>query len=285
MAYNRTPIESKKARIPFVLGTFLITALYIIHAAVDSVNFSEMLISQRGRDIVFILRRPRVRRLVAASTGTQVVMSILGNGILLYRCYVICRAYHPWTATLPAALIYVASIVTSILYLISQASLSGFSRLGGIAGNTVWGTAWFFLSVAVNLLITASISYNLIKTQRRLASALGEHRVRVYTDIVAILVESALPFSVQGIVAGVAKAIGYDGSDALNEAWFAFCALSPQLIIFRVMTGRAWVTDLETSPTNDLSQPIAFAKDSSEVQPKTSAIPADSALEAEHRKS
>lgn len=113
-------------------------------------------------------------------------------------------------------------IVTSVLYLVSQASPEGFSRLGGMTGNTTWATAWFLLSVAVNIFVTTSISYNLISEQRRLARALSKHRVRVYTDIVAILLESALPFSVLGIAAGVVKAVGYDVS-ALNEAWFAFC--------------------------------------------------------------
>ncbi|KAJ2915235.1 hypothetical protein MD484_g5177, partial [Candolleomyces efflorescens] len=266
MAFKRTPIERRKGRIPFILATYLITGLYTIHAAVDSANFSDMVVSQRGRSIIFIIKQPRTWRLVATSTAAQVAMSILGNGILLYRCFVICRTFHPWIVTVPAALIYLASIVTSILYLVSQASLEGYSRLGGMTGNTTWGTAWFLLSVAVNIFVTTSISYNLINEQKRLARALSKESVRIYTGIVAILLESALPFSVLGIAAGVVKAVGHEVS-ALNEAWFAFCALSPQLIIFRVMTGRAWLTSLESSPTDAvLSQQIIFAKGSSEVR-------------------
>jgi hypothetical protein len=74
---------------PFILATFLITGLYTIHAAVDSVNFSEMVVSQRGRSIIFIMKQPRMWRLAATSTAAQVAMSILGNGILV--CWLFCK--------------------------------------------------------------------------------------------------------------------------------------------------------------------------------------------------
>lgn len=116
----------------------------------------------------------------------------------------------------------------SVLYLVSASSAKAGLSLGGAIGDIVWGTTWFLSSVVVNILVTGLISYKLIRAQRRLGSVLNAHRVRVYSDIVAILIESALPFTVLGIVAGVVNAadselISSNISDALDEAWFAFC--------------------------------------------------------------
>jgi hypothetical protein len=114
----------------------------------------------------------------------------------------------------------------SVLFLTAGTSPLVNIDLGGALGDTVWGTTWFLLSVAVNVLVTALISSKIVREQKRLGRVLDTHRVRVYTDVVAILIESALPFTVLGIVAGVMHAVGYlnpDLSDALIEAWFAFC--------------------------------------------------------------
>jgi ABC-type spermidine/putrescine transport system permease subunit II len=114
----------------------------------------------------------------------------------------------------------------SILYLISGVSLRTLASLGGTPAAKAWGTTWFILSVAVNVLVTSLICLKLIRAQRRLRRVLNEESVQVYTSIVAILVESALPFTVLGIVAGVINALGYQISSAFDEAWFAFCVRS-----------------------------------------------------------
>ncbi|KAJ2915228.1 hypothetical protein MD484_g5178, partial [Candolleomyces efflorescens] len=209
---------------------------------------------------------------MTGGSATGVALDIIGNGILIYRCYVIWEG-RLWVPILPTV-IFLISIVMAVLSLTASASPLVSIDLGGALGDTVWGTTWFLLSVAVNVLVTALITSRIVREQKRLGRVLDTHRVRVYTDVVAILIESALPFTVLGIVAGVMHAVGYlnpDLSDALVEAWFAFCALSPQLIIFRVMTGRAWSSGLEASSSDSaLSRPIAFAKDDAAYPESTS---------------
>ncbi|KAJ2923185.1 hypothetical protein H1R20_g13908, partial [Candolleomyces eurysporus] len=273
LALTRTPKEMRKNKLPFLALTVLITALYILHAALGSITLSELLIGpwRERSNFVYLLQSETLKRMTTGS-ATGVALDIIGNGILIYRCYVIWQGYR-WVPILPTA-IYLVSIAMSVLYLMADASPRVSTSVGGAIGTTVWGTLWFLLSVAVNIMVTALISFKIIREQKRLGSVLNAHRTRVYTDIVAILIESAFPFTVFGIVAGVLNAVGsvsMDLSSALIEAWFAFCALSPQLIIFRVMTGRAWSNGLETSPSDfALSQPIAFAKDNGAKPSSTS---------------
>ncbi|KAJ2933714.1 hypothetical protein H1R20_g3385, partial [Candolleomyces eurysporus] len=221
LAFQRTPIERKRERIPFMALAFVLTSLYILHAVADSISYSGMMISQRQRRIELYLNRPQTAKRITISTAAEVVTSIIGNGILLYRCYVIWHAYL-WVLIVPV-LIYLTSIAMSILYLISGVSLRALASLGGTPAAKAWGTAWFILSVAVNALVTSLICFKLLRAQGRLRGVLNDETVQVYTSVVAILVESALPFTVLGVVAGVINALGYQVSSAFDEAWFAFC--------------------------------------------------------------
>ena len=64
--------------------TVLITALYIVHAALGSVTLSELLTGPwRGGTIyVWLLRVETINRMTAGS-ATGVALDIIGNGILV----------------------------------------------------------------------------------------------------------------------------------------------------------------------------------------------------------
>jgi len=95
--------------------------------------------------------------------------------------------------------------------------------------------------------------------------------MKIYTSVASILIESALPFSILGIVYGVYVGNGQAPQVALGIIWGSFFvslvsvrgsrikvsliasqALSPQLIILRVAMGRAWsskTSSMFTMPT------------------------------------
>ncbi|KIJ55848.1 hypothetical protein M422DRAFT_122424, partial [Sphaerobolus stellatus SS14] len=66
---------------------------------------------------------------------------------------------------------------------------------------------------------------------------------KVYTGIVAILVESALPFSVAGIIFAIVLGKGLPEAFAFTIVWRALVVLSPQFIILRVALGRGWTDE------------------------------------------
>ncbi|KAJ2926134.1 hypothetical protein H1R20_g10960, partial [Candolleomyces eurysporus] len=98
--------------------------------------------------------------------------------------------------------------------------------------------------------------------------------MQVYTGVIAILIESAAPLTVFGIitaaitlgqVAGIlSTAGGVTVSGFLFEGFFySFCTLSPHMIIFRVTTGRSF-TKFPSVKDGVVTDPIQFARRTAE---------------------
>ncbi|KAG2006796.1 hypothetical protein CC2G_014542 [Coprinopsis cinerea AmutBmut pab1-1] len=159
----------------------------------------------------------------------------IGDLLLIYRCYIIWQD-RLMVATLPV-LVFLASF---------GISLGRFIPLHGWKSRShPLRTADAFVYVALHILVTALISFRLMRARRRLARTLGAIDDKVYTSVVAMLVESAaaiaiitIPYATTNILEGwmaykvhVVFAVGYN----------TVISLAPQLIIFRVASGRSWV--------------------------------------------
>ncbi|KAJ7589801.1 hypothetical protein C8J56DRAFT_783470, partial [Mycena floridula] len=107
------------------------------------------------------------------------------------------------------------------------------------------GVAWSTLSVALNIIVTILITYQILKARRSLMKKFPDRieSIETYTSFVAIIVESALPFSTLSIAFAVVNGRQMQEKSALIFVWHATHftrAPSPQFIIFRVVSGRAW---------------------------------------------
>ncbi|KAJ2921528.1 hypothetical protein H1R20_g15565, partial [Candolleomyces eurysporus] len=114
------------------------------------------------------------------------------------------------------------------------------------------------------------ITICLLCARRILAKLVPSADVQVYTGVIAILIESAAPLTVFGIitaaitlgqVAGIlSTAGGITVSGFLFEGFFySFCTLSPHMIIFRVTTGRSF-TKFPSVKDGFVTNPIQFAR-------------------------
>jgi hypothetical protein len=92
-----------------------------------------------------------------------------------------------------------------------------------------------FLTVSTNIVVTSLITFRLLRARCALATVLPSVDMRVYTGVIAILVESAAPLTVFGIVAAIMqqlyprsnKSPGYYVFEALSECFFySFCVSS-----------------------------------------------------------
>jgi hypothetical protein len=77
---------------------------------------------------------------------------------------------------------------------------------GKVAAST--NAASTFLTVSTNIVVTSLITFRLLRARRALAKVLPsgeeeEEDVCVYTGVIAILVESAAPLTIFGIVAAI----------------------------------------------------------------------------------
>jgi hypothetical protein len=83
---------------------------------------------------------------------------------------------------------------------------------------------WVALSVFVNISVTAMICFRIIQTRKRLEKVLDPSYLVKYTGAVSILIESALPFSVFGIVSAAFYTNGHlamlPAANAIVGAWY-----------------------------------------------------------------
>ncbi|TFK21647.1 hypothetical protein FA15DRAFT_758593 [Coprinopsis marcescibilis] len=268
--FFETPADLRKGRAPYLVVGCLIFVFSTLSACVDiTISFDMLLEASNGIEYLGLLS-PGWKDLV--TSVSILMMFILGDGLLLYRCYLILYGGHRWLLALPVAT-YLSTIGLSLYQIALIATIEGW---GGQTSALVTESSRNILSVLTTIFITVIICYRLNSDYKRLAKALPTKRLGVYTNAIRILVESALPLSIAGIaqvsvqipqsVYGARKMAGFTGDrKALMVAlsttsllWYALLAISPQLIIFRVSTGRSWAKTVRSTDAEAFSRSLAF---------------------------
>jgi len=167
-------------------------------------------------------------------TAADVTANILGDGLMLYRCYVFWNRTGPWVVAFPA-LLFLASTAMGIAATIQS----------GLPGNNFFTTVnftvpWLALTISFNVITTSMIAFRLWSVSRSMRAALPKERADVYTGTIALLVESALPFTLLGIGYLITYVRMDPESLWFADVWGCFVSLSPQAIILRVSMGAAW---------------------------------------------
>ncbi|KAF7330295.1 hypothetical protein MVEN_02467400 [Mycena venus] len=168
-------------------------------------------------------------------TAADVTANILGDALMLYRLYVFWSSSSIWIITFPA-LLFLASTAMGITATV-QSGLPGNNFFITVVPLT---TPWLVLTIVFNIITTGMIAARLFLISRSMRGVLSKERADVYTGVIAILIESAAPFSLLGI--GYIITYVRNDPEALwfADVWGAFVSLSPQAIILRVAMGSAW---------------------------------------------
>jgi len=196
-------------------------------------------------------------------TTAGVGLNFLGDALLIYRCYIIWASN--WIVVVFPILIYFAAMSMSILLIWSSAQPDA----NFFQGRSVsFGVPYVSLTISLNIIVTLLICGRLVAVRNRVRAALGEEHARTYTNVVSIIVESAAPFTVLGIAYVVSYARNSPTSFAFVQVWGDFCALSPQLIILRVVMGQGWNKDTAARVTSGL----VFNDGEKEVGTKSSSV-------------
>lgn len=98
-----------------------------------------------------------------------------------------------------------------------QSALPGSSFFEG--NDIVYAVPWISLTCSLNAIITILIVARILSARRRIRSAMPEDMATVYTGVIAILVESALPFTLLGIVFAVLLGKNLPEQLALSLTW------------------------------------------------------------------
>ncbi|KAJ3498051.1 hypothetical protein NMY22_g19637 [Coprinellus aureogranulatus] len=259
--YRRCSQDNRKRRKPFIIVSFVILALFILSHTMDSWVFADWVINSDLSFAEFIAadaEKPHWGQFVG--TIANVLVTGVADAVLIYRCFVIWRDTRFQYAIVGLPLLaFVGSLGTGIGEIVQGRNPRAINLTAHLS------SAYQGLSVLVTIFVTASISFRLLTERKRLVGLLGRKVTAKYTGATAILVESALPFTIFGVATVIMSTItiklGDNTSTALTIAtsvvdslWYCSSALCPQVIMFRVTTGETYSNDWSDSMNQELSQ-------------------------------
>ncbi|KAF8902250.1 hypothetical protein CPB84DRAFT_1679001 [Gymnopilus junonius] len=197
--------------------------------------------------------------------STSVVCSVfLGDGLLIYRTYLVYG--RRGAAVILPVLAYLAAFGLAI----EQLVVAGRPHGNFFEGESVkFATAYYSITISLNILLTISICVRLVRMSRRFARSLGQENGRVYTGAAAILVESAAPYSVLGLMYLIPYSLQNDTGILFGQLWSKMSGIAPLLIILRVVQGRAYRDEILTKT------PLAFISTNAEPRQPTVAFATD----------
>ncbi|KAH6907505.1 hypothetical protein BKA70DRAFT_1563018 [Coprinopsis sp. MPI-PUGE-AT-0042] len=272
-----TPEERRKGRLRFII----ISSLMVVFCTIDIIfdlwkNF--LILFTGGPEGVSYLKAFGVLDITENwrwdPIGDAFFFTAIAFGdiLMLWRCSILWSDKR-WVVLFPflACLGSIASNITSIVAdIVSDDGLSNKVLISGAVSN-----------VAMNIMITSLIVFRVLQARYRTAKAFPNREPpRWYSEVMALVVESAAPLAIFGILfialsgtilsessrqlqsGHVLQRAGHNvATDVVKSIYDAFCTLSPQMIIVRVTRGKAWNSSGAegTEKGGNFSQPIQFA--------------------------
>ncbi|KAH6904068.1 hypothetical protein BKA70DRAFT_1432703 [Coprinopsis sp. MPI-PUGE-AT-0042] len=271
-AFLRRSKEARRGHIRYIIFSCVILGTFSIDLAFDIWRTFRILFAggptARSYVSVYVKDWQRSRAPIIAGDAFLAITVAVGDILMLWRCLILWN-HKRWIVLLPS-FTCLGAIVCHIIYLVPEREgiLPHDAAKAAIASSS--------LSVAMNIMVTSLILLRLMMTWLQTSKAFPDRKTpRMYTDAAGIIVESAAPLAVFGICSITINAIDNLQSlqgllrqgriTALNEVfgwlYYSFCALSPQMIIYRVATGRSWKDAAESIEGGvNISQPIQFAR-------------------------
>ncbi|KAF9055668.1 hypothetical protein BJ165DRAFT_1427884 [Panaeolus papilionaceus] len=208
-----------------------------IGAAANSAWGAELWITQRnkpGGAAAFIEGSTNVWYETWGSVSV-VITIFLGDALLLWRLYIV---FDKSTKVIAGPIVaYLVALSLAITQLVIAGRPHG-NFFGPQAVKVA--VAYYVITICLNILVTILICSRLLGVSKRVALALGDEPAQVYIGVAAILVESAAPYTVLGIMFLVPYALQAGVAICFGQLWSKMSAIAPLLIILRVVHGSAW---------------------------------------------
>ncbi|KAK7435909.1 hypothetical protein VKT23_015755 [Stygiomarasmius scandens] len=179
-------------------------------------------------------------------SATSMAVNFLGDALLLHRCYLIWGSRFDVIAF--PFLIYLASTSLAIVSAVQSALPGGF--LGH--QTTSFAVPWISLTSGLNFILMALIAGRILWTRRNNRALMAPHTAEIYTGVIAIIVESALPYALLGIVLAVLLGKNESAVLVFTSVWGVMGAVSPMLIILRLAMGHAWTKTTASEVTSGI---------------------------------
>lgn len=266
LSYLESSKSERRGRLPYIIASVLIFVLFALMASLDSFFVFDIAFEATSGfafNTLFYFNDLGWARKTSVWAMTFYVA--IADSVLVYRSYMIWK--DKWWVCIPNVL----ALLLATSFAIAAASLPERSQY-----TNALNSGWTISSAVVNILTTGTIAFRLIRANYRLQRAMPGRTGKFLSDVVTMIVESALPPAIFGILFAAFSVNGNVG-DTVESAtrfyatyfifslfFYGFVALSPQLIIFRVTTGRSWAraspaTSEKSGSTGGVSNPLHFA--------------------------
>ncbi|KAJ2917309.1 hypothetical protein MD484_g3096, partial [Candolleomyces efflorescens] len=190
--FLETPEAQRRGRKRYIATSLAITVLSALTASLDVANYFQVIFKMASIDqwaeLLYASFSEWKFWTSAAAVG---FVSFIGEMLLVYRCYIICVDYM-WVALLPLS----TSVSALVLFYMSI-----YIPASDITSR--YATAATLLTVLTNVIVTTLISLHLLRARRTLISLMpgtSKSGGVSHTGIIAILVESAAPLTVFGVI-------------------------------------------------------------------------------------
>ncbi|KAF8640860.1 hypothetical protein AX17_000508 [Amanita inopinata Kibby_2008] len=186
------------------------------------------------------------------------VLTFLSDLLVLWRCWVIWTSSGKFVAYAVVAfpvILLLSSFVLGTIWTL-QSSQPGLSLYSAVP--IAFGTAYYVVSLSVNVVVTVLIILRLILHRRVILESLPAEHAKHYLSLATIVVESAALYSVFALI----FIISYALNNPINQIFLAVSSSCQQiagyLIIFRLAQGRAWSTTTLVRTTGTMPQLTAM---------------------------
>ncbi|KAJ7355387.1 hypothetical protein DFH08DRAFT_954873 [Mycena albidolilacea] len=173
--------------------------------------------------------------------ATLFLLTFLSDLLVLWRCWVIWAASGrhkvAWAVITFPIILLLASFAMGTMWTLesSHPQLSMYSAL-----PMAYGTAYYAISLSVNIILTFLIIGRLVSYRRTLLESLPADLATHYISLATVIVESAALYTVFAILFLITYAINHP----TNQVWLAVASGCQQianlLIIYRLAEGSAW---------------------------------------------
>ncbi|TFK17622.1 hypothetical protein FA15DRAFT_604722, partial [Coprinopsis marcescibilis] len=274
--FLESPLAVRKGRAPYIITGLFICTLFTLSTVLDAyTSFRTLFEAQSGTDILRLTdtfdRTSWVRNvsLFVGVFGLFVADGLLASSSL-YRCFILWKD-RLWVLIIPG--LNYLSIIGIGLY-ISAPNVETDPYIG-----RKLHTAFTLLSAILNISMTFLLCFRLLRARKSMSEAFSRSHLKVYSRMAIILIEAALPVTIFGVGQAILLILP-EADSAIEESkryitlmvfaglYFLSATLAPQIIIFRVTTGRSFATEVSegmhiSSPEKGGGPVFAAAKDAS----------------------
>ncbi|RPD54560.1 hypothetical protein L226DRAFT_539293 [Lentinus tigrinus ALCF2SS1-7] len=170
-------------------------------------------------------------------TAASIVLNLLSDGLLIYRCWVV---WDDLRIVVFPAIAYLASFSLGMAQLWASGRPHT-NYFAGLAKNL--GIGYTSCIIGLEVFVTSLIAARIVYVGKRFGQSMGQDVVRAYTSAAAIIVESMLLSTLTGIAYIVTFAMGHQLEIFFLSIYVMMTCFAPQLIVLRVVSGRAWTRD------------------------------------------